>query len=281
MKIVRFCAILSIIALFAGVTSCGEDDNSNISNKGGASTVTGTVAIADVKKAGSLSSLIPDNVKLSITNLTVTGDINGDDIILIREMAGVDINGDKTNGHLSILNLKGAKIVSGGNPYYIKSTKEVFHVKKDIIGSYLFSNCDYLTSVVFPSNAIEVGSYIFSNMESENTALTSVVLGNEIMTIEYAAFYSCKSLSSINLPDNIQAIKAHAFHGCKSLGSINLPNNLRILEYCAFAECTDLSSINFPNNIQTIEGSAFSGCTNLVRINIPASVIEIGDGAFG
>ena len=158
----RLLVTVLLVALCTGFYSCGEDDdNNNTSNEGGNSSITGTTAKVDLKKAGSLSTLISDDVKFNITDLTITGDINGDDIILIREMAGADMNGDETKGRLSVLNLKDANIVAGGNPYYVKSTTEACYSKKNIVGSYMFANCK-LSNVTLPSNATEIGSYILS-----------------------------------------------------------------------------------------------------------------------
>ena len=52
-----------------------------------------TVAFAQEKRvtltqAGTLSSQIAAEEKLNITNLSITGPINGTDILFIREMAG-------------------------------------------------------------------------------------------------------------------------------------------------------------------------------------------------
>jgi len=49
-----------------------------------------------VATAGTLSSLIASNVKYEITDLTLTGNLNGTDIRFIREMAGMDVNGNTT-----------------------------------------------------------------------------------------------------------------------------------------------------------------------------------------
>ena len=71
-----------------------------------------------VNTAGSLSSLISDTDKYSIATLTVTGNINSDDISFIRAMAGFNNDGAKTNGKLVQLDLSGCNIVSGGSGYY-------------------------------------------------------------------------------------------------------------------------------------------------------------------
>lgn len=101
----RLVATALLVALCAGFYSCGggndetplnNDDNSNISNENGNSVIVGTTAMVQLKKVGALSTLISDNVKFNITNLRIIGDINGDDIALIREMAGADTKGNET-----------------------------------------------------------------------------------------------------------------------------------------------------------------------------------------
>lgn len=69
-------------------------------------------------EAGKLASLISSSDKFTIESLTITGDLNGDDILILREMTGRDFNGNTTDGKLSELDLSNANIVTGGSPYY-------------------------------------------------------------------------------------------------------------------------------------------------------------------
>ena len=55
-----------------------------------------SVRTVNVTTAGTLSQLIRSDDKYSITELTITGPLNGDDLLLIREMAGSDIKGVPT-----------------------------------------------------------------------------------------------------------------------------------------------------------------------------------------
>lgn len=160
LKNISFVIIIALLG-----AACGDDkeESIDVGNEGGNGTVTGTVAKVDVKKAGSLSSLIGDDVKFNITDLTVTGDINGDDIALIREMAGADVNGDETKGHLSKLNLKDANIVAGGNPYYIRSTTQAYYSRTNVLTSCMFVGCNNLTTVIFPKAIEVIESCIFTS----------------------------------------------------------------------------------------------------------------------
>ena len=71
-----------------------------------------------VEYAGTLFRLIGADEQMQISNLTLTGNLNGDDIRFIREMAGSNSNGVITSGNLSILDISNANIVEGGYAYY-------------------------------------------------------------------------------------------------------------------------------------------------------------------
>lgn len=51
------------------------------------------------------------------TQLTITGDLNGDDLRCLRTMAGRDINEETTEGKLADINLADAHIVAGGGDF--------------------------------------------------------------------------------------------------------------------------------------------------------------------
>lgn len=281
----RLLATALLVALCTGFYSCGGDDDiSTTSNEGGNSSITGTTAKVDLKKAGSLSTLISDDAKFNITDLTITGDINGDDIALIREMAGADMNGDETKGHLSVLNLKDANIVAGGNPYYVKSTTEACYSKKDIVGSYMFANCK-LTNVILPSNATEIKNNIFyktgiEGYSVDNTTLKSIIIGDKVTIINYGAFSSCTKLAEVVIPNSVIQIGSYAFSRCTSLAKVIIPNNLWNIEDYVFSGCSNLTKVENLVNISRIGRYAFSDCTNLTIFTIPASMVQINDGAF-
>ncbi len=303
LKNISFVIIIALLG-----AACGDDkeESIDVGNEGGNGTVTGTVAKVDVKKAGSLSSLIGDDVKFNITDLTVTGDINGDDIALIREMAGADVNGDETKGHLSKLNLKDANIVAGGNPYYIRSTTQAYYSRTNVLTSYMFVGCNNLTTVIFPKAIEVIERCIFgfygNNSSVENRNLTTVALGDKIAEIGIGAFANCVNLKAIVIPDGVTIIGDMAFGRCLNLTTIDIPNTVseigdRVFEQCdnlatinmsnnivnlgaTFQNCTGLKNIIIPNGVTSIGNNAFTGCSSLSSIDIPNSVTSIGNNAF-
>ncbi|MDR2971673.1 MAG: leucine-rich repeat protein [Bacteroidales bacterium] len=146
-------------------------------------------------------------------------------------------------------------------------------------------------------------------------SITSVVIGNSIITIGCYAFEECTALTSVTIPNSVTTIGNYAFNYCTALTSITIPNGVTTIENYAFNSCTALTSINVesenpnysstdgvlfnkdkttliycpagktgeyvvPNSVTTIGGGAFSFCTALTSITIPNSVTTIGGGAF-
>ena len=144
------------------------------------------------------------------------------------------------------------------------------------IGSDVFRECSFLTSVTIPNSVTTISSDAFSYCR----ALTSVTIPNSVTTIGSGAFSYCSSLASITIPNSVTTIGSGAFSYCSSLASITIPNSVTTIEGGTFSYCSSLASITIPNSITTIGDRAFSYCTSLTSITIPNSVAAIGSSAF-
>ena len=200
-------------------------------------------------KAGTLPNKIGSSEKYKITNLKIVGEINGTDWKMIRVMAGRDYWGDVTEGNLSVLDLSEAKIVNGGDEYFVRGG----YTSNDQIGFDAFNNCSGLTSLTLPAGITSIGD---------------------------GAFYGCSGLTSLNLPDGITSIGDYAFCGCSGLTSLNLPAGITIICEGAFYNCSGLTSLNLPAGITKIYNWTFSGCSGLTSLTLPAGITSIGDYAF-
>ena len=233
------------------------------------------VVVLNVAKAGTLNQLVSYSQKNQIINLKLTGLLNGDDIRFIREMAGRDSNGNKTEGQLQILDLLEASIVAGGDYYYYKSSKK-YYINDNTLTNYVFYQCENLSSIEIPKTVIKIGDYAFYDCKS----LTSIDIPNDVAEIGDYAFSNCTNLVSIGMPNSVTKIGSSTFSYCKSLTSIDIPNSVTEIENDAFAYCTSLTSVNISNSVTKIEFAVFSGCTSLTSINIPNSVTAIESLAF-
>ena len=203
-------------------------------------------------EAGTLPDRIGENQKYLITNLKIVGKINGTDLKFIREMAGSDFNGEKTDGKLSILDLSEAKIVAGGFAYVRYSDNE--YTSNDKLGDYAFWGCSGLTSLTLPSGVTSIGRN---------------------------AFDGCSGLTSMTIPSSVTSIGGAAFGGCSGLTSLTIPSSVISIGGAAFLYCSGLTSLSLPSSVTSIDDGAFEGCSGLTSLTIPSSVTSIGDWAFG
>ena len=225
-------------------------------------------------KAGILLDKIGANKKFKITNLKIIGKINGTDLRVIREMAGIKDLGNYTDGKLSVLDLSDAKIVEGGDSYCYFAVP--FFTSNDKIGDYAFFGCSVLTSLTLPSGVTEISYKAFYDCKG----LTSLTLPSGVTEIADQAFYGCSGLTSITLPSGVTEIARQAFYGCSGLTSITLHAGLTRIYSSAFYGCSGLTSLTLPSGLIKIGDSAFSGCNGLVSLTFPSSVTFLGGSAF-
>lgn len=223
-----------------------------------------------VATAGTLPDLISENEKYQIEELTLSGELNGTDIELIRDMAGTKSfaqpykeNGSfvyysSTEGKLKTLNISEVKIVKGGYGY----------IKVDDYGpgSSCTEDCwDYLYT---SNNTI-------SHLMFYLTRLESIVIPNSVTSIASDAFSSCDCLTSIKLENNnvydsrndcnaiIESSSNRLIAGCKNT---IIPNSVNSIGNGAFSYCNGLTSITIPSNVTSIGWGAFQNCTGLTTI---------------
>ena len=176
-------------------------------NKDGLLTTQVTIKLDE---AGTLPDRISANEKNLITNLKIVGKINGTDLKFIREMAGRDYYGKKTDGKLSILDLSEAKIVEGGSAY-ISYNGFCQYTFNDMLGYYPFYGCSGLTSLTLPSGVTSIGKWAFAGC----SGLTSLTIPSGVTSIGYYAFNGCSGLTSIYVyPENLPELGTDIFTGC-------------------------------------------------------------------
>ena len=135
---------------------------------------------------------------------------------------------------------------------------------------------------------------------SQCVELTSVTMGDGLLTIENSAFYQCYSLISVIIPNSVKTIDSNAFAHCTNLASVTIGNGDKIIRYNAFEDCkgilsvtihckkieswfsgmTSIEEVVFGDEVKSIGAYAFRGCTGLTSITIPNNLISIGEDAF-
>ena len=257
-----------------------------------------------VAKAGTLSNYITDIEKYQIEELTLTGELNGTDFKLIRDMGGSSFHEGSnvrylsTNGKLKSLDIKKKKIVSGGT-YYVLTTFD---------HSWAFTRVNTEGEEVYTKdNRITHMLFAYTNIET-------IVLPNNVISIDSYAFWDCKNLTSFIIPNSVKEIGRYAFIGCSNLTSIIIPKNVTtiISPGPGFSSCNSLKSITveadnpkydsrsscnaiidndnklidgckntiIPNSVTSIGDCAFESCNGLTSMTIPDNVTSIGYSAF-
>lgn len=158
---------------------------------------------------------------------------------------------------------------------------------------------------------------ILDNVFANINHLDSVVVGNNVKTIDVAAFNNCKNLKSISIPASVETMVGNCLSGCENLESITIapennyykvedgvlynmagtqliryiptksatsftvPNTVLEIETNAFDKCVNLTSITLNEGLERIRDYAFAGCVNLEgEISLPESLISVGLFAF-
>lgn len=236
------------------------------------------------------------NQKNLVTDLTLSGSMNADDVACIRDMP-----------QLSKLNMASISMVPGGLFYVSIGVP----VEKDKIPKYMFLSLSNLTSVTLPTNITGIGNQAFQDC----SGLTSITIPAGITAIDTLTFSNCSGLKSITIPSSVTTIYDYGLRGCSSLTSLTIPSSVTSIHRGAFAICTGLKEfivsdtnpkfksingvlyskdqsilLNYPNskssvfsipdNTTSIAEWSFESCYDLASVTIPNSVTTIGDGAF-
>ena len=118
----------------------------------------------------------------------------------------------------------------------------------------------------------------YINLDLYNMTTTSASrLGNSSNTTEWTA------LSSIVLPDDLIEINNEFFLGCTNLKSVTFGSKIqKISEASTFAGCTNLSSVYIPENapLVLIHDNSFLNCSSLRTLKLPASFVMLGANAL-
>lgn len=215
-----------------------------------------TPVTVNVTTAGTLNTLVTSDQKFTTTSLVVKGDINGADILFLREMAGSDKKGVATEGKLEVLDLTEANFVAGGGDYYDKSFTEKGSPADATVGSYCFAGT-ILKEVKLPNSVTKIKDSAFEKC----AALTSVTFSKDVTEVGTSAFSGCTSLKSFEFP-KVKIVSAYVLSGCTALAKVVIPETVTDLKGNIFKNCSALTEIHIAAvNVPSIAYSTFSGIT--------------------
>lgn len=271
----------------------------------------------NVKTPGSLSTMIASSRKSEITHLTLSGTINGSDILYIRNMAGAGKEETLSSSKCSLvyLDIADVRIVEGG-VYSYKHTKYrgadyydehyEYQTKDNTITSYMFDNCYKLETLIMPKTVtkIETNAFFDTNIKSitlpesleslecdipswyitdlmiSETNQYFKVVDRVLYSHDMKTLYRCPTNyanSIFQIPEGVEYIYNSAFNSCKNIKEIKTPSTLKKFGY---KSCGWLSLDKFvlePN----VDYSSIGDFTNIQEVIIPGTYKELDPSLFG
>ena len=225
---------------------------------------------SEVSTEGNLVTLLggEDNA-MKVTQLSVNGYLNNEDIGLLKKMAGQTKETDsEVTGSLKSLNLSEATFTKTGK----------------IVPDSIFQNCKNLQHVDL-SNMTEIGKGAFNNC-----ALTEITIPASVTIIREEAFKNCSALKTLKFEAGTSeskkelVLKEGAFFGCGNMDLANngvLPSRIISIANLTFQEC-GITKLTLPTNekLTGLGYGAFFGCSKLTDLTIPANVTVINEVVF-
>ena len=133
------------------------------------------------------------------------------------------------------------------------------------IGARAFQNSG-INNIIFPNTLKSLGVSSF-----EGSLIVNLNFGDsQITNIPWLCFSNCVQLTTLILTDEISTIDEESFSNCICLQGFKLPQNIQVIESKAFYGCLELHNVTFPINcnLEIIKGQAFAKCPSLTSFTL-------------
>ncbi|MBR4897207.1 MAG: leucine-rich repeat protein [Prevotella sp.] len=229
---------------------------------------------------GQLQTMVPEDLAQYTLKLTVTGPLNGIDIDYLHI----------SFPNIQELNLKNARIVSGGDKYHVFDVASngatsfrnntTTATEDDVIGYCMFYNMPTLRSLWLPKDAKKIDEGAMSQYPNQRLNLTFIDVPNGVTEIGPYAF-NWTGITEMNVPSGVTRLELQTFNCCKKLKKATLPDGITFIGNSCFDECVELEEVNIPTSVTSIGQEAFdNNQKRLSPIAIPNSCTSIGNYAF-
>ena len=241
---------------------------------------------------GTLANQIAEEDRLVTGELKITGDINSSDLKLLREMAGVDSEGNKTKGKMFSLDLSEARIVAGGNPYLVENG--ITHTTADDELPYkAFYKASNLRSLKLPKTIKNYGDGALAllnrmtelQMPEETEGQNYTVVENAIFNNDGTELIAMTPIArgEYTIPSTVTKVHAYAMAGCSKLTKVIVPETVTEMGREVMLNCSGLSQLRSESRTPpTVGASAFEGISSSsCKLFVPAGTKDLYSKAYG
>ena len=159
------------------------------------------------------------------------------------------------------------KVVVNYNNYEAKVSEEDYATS--------FTGTDAAFEVSICNGVFEIGENAFNGMAS----LKEIIIPESVYTIKNYAFKGT-ALKTLSMGENVVSIGDGSFMDCTSLESVVFDSSLTSIGRQAFANCSSIKGIKLPDSVEKIGDGVFSNCTQLVTVDLGLGVTFIPSMAF-
>lgn len=300
----KFIYVAMLLMMPLVIISCDKDSDGGYGSNGVFRN--NTIHIA---QAGTFASLLPKDGREKITELKLSGYMNGDDIRTLQALYGIRVDGNPT---LQKLDLSDVTIVSGGGSYLLGTdcttsdytistymllgfygTELVIPKNTKVILDWAFSGCQ-THSLSIPDGVEKVSRYALSDLACIQELIIPESVKGDLMevynmkslkrlivkstSLKISGISICPELESIDLYCGFSDTDGRVWNLPK-LKSIKLHGNVEKL-YLFCKGCPLLTEVILPEGLRTIEVSSFSDCPALKELIIPSTVKTIDPSAL-
>ena len=201
------------------------------------------VNVTAMTNKSALIEEIGENNTGLVVSLKITGDINGYDIMAMRNKMD----------NLHYLDLSDANIVANDYEYYTG-----YHTEDNILGTRSFCNLSKLISVKLPKSITSVGNYAFYSCSNlKEVYIDDLAAWCDIWFVDADSnplrsgtefLLNGKRIVDLVIPDGVKKIGEMAFANTK-IESVVIPEGVEEIGIKAFSNCKKLNSISFENGL--------------------------------
>ena len=242
--------------------------------------------VEEFEQDGLVFSMQPDRAGVSVRAhdiASLQGDLVIPDVVMIdgesfnvtsisdKGFGGAKIDSVVLPAHLECIQL------SAFNGSTLQYTNLGTLTNLEEIDSAAFGNTK-LKEVVIPASVQSVKRAAFHTIATLESV--EFAAGSSVSVIPDECFHNCTGLTSVVLPQNLQSIEYLAFENCPKLTGIDLPEGLAFIGSGAFNLCS-LKSVVVPSSVKEISNNAFRNNLSLISVSLPAGLQKLGTNVFG